>query len=110
MTADAVRNLIDSTSKVKKQSPDQIIEAVSEYFKVSPAEIKGSSRMKEISHARQIAIYLTREITRQSFPNIGEAFGKKHSTIIYAYDKIKEDIKSDPSLSALVSDIMRKVT
>jgi chromosomal replication initiator protein len=77
---------------------------------VTSAEIKGASRMKEIAVARQVAIYVVREITRQSFPCIGDVFGKKHSTIIHAYNKIREDIDKDSSLANRVSDLMGRLT
>lgn len=110
MSVESVRNLIDSTSKTRQLTPNSIIEKVAEYYRISPADIKGSSRMKEISRARQIAIYATREITQLSFPNIGDAFGKKHSTIIYAYEKVKEEISTNRSLSIEVNEVMSSIT
>lgn len=110
MNVESVRSLIESTSKTKTLTPDKIIDLVAEHFKISSADIKGSTRMKEIAQARQIAIYLTREITQLSFPAIGDSFGKKHSTIIYAYDKMKEELGTNPSLAVLISDLKSKIT
>lgn len=110
MNVESVRGLIESTSRAKMVTPDHIIEVVAEYYKVTAADIKGSSRMKAIAQARQIAIYLIREVTSLSFPNIGDVFSKKHSTIIYAYDKIKEEILANPSLATMISEIKSRVT
>lgn len=110
MNVESVRSLIESTSKTRQLTPDSIIEKVAEFYKVTPSDIKGSSRMKEFSKARQIAIYATREITQLSFPNIGEVFGKKHSTIIYAYEKVKEEISANRTLSIEVNEVLSSIT
>lgn len=110
MTVNAIQGLIESTSKVKKISPDKIIDFVAEFYKITPGEILGSSRKKEVSLARQVSIYLIREITKSSFPTIGDFFSKKHSTIIYAYEKIKAEMQKDRLLGAQVNDLQRKLT
>ena len=110
MTVDSVRSMVESTSKTKKITPDKIIEEVAEYFKVTSSEIKGSSRKQEVSNARQICVYLIREVTQLSFPAIGEIFYKKHSTIMYSYDKVKEEMALNPSFGRVVSDLLSKIT
>lgn len=110
MTVDSVRGMIDSTSKAKNMSPDNIIEQVAEYYKVTASEIKGSSRKQEVSNARQVCIYLIREVSQLSFPAIGDIFYKKHSTIMYSYDKVKEEMASNRSFAEVVSGLLRKVT
>ena len=110
MKVESIRNLIESTSTVKSLTPDLIIEAVAEYYKISTADIKGAARMKNISNARQVAIYLVREITQLSFPNIGDVFSKKHSTIIYAYEKVKKEININPSYAVEISEIKSSIT
>ncbi|MGD9580230.1 MAG: helix-turn-helix domain-containing protein, partial [Vampirovibrionia bacterium] len=59
---------------------------------------------------RQIAIYLTREITQLSFPNIGDAFSKKHSTVIYSYDKVKDEMLENHQLYSVVATIKSSIT
>lgn len=60
-------------------------------YRVSVAELEGENRRKRVSQARQIAIYLARELTRSSFPQIGKEFGgRDHSTVIHAYKRVKE--------------------
>ena len=75
------------------------------------ADIKGQSRAKEFSYVRQIAIYLARNLTNSSFPSIGNAFGgRKHTTILYAYEKMKEEIQTNKILSETVNEISNKIT
>ena len=56
-----------------------------------------------------MAIYLSRDLTKQSFPAIGEYFDKKHTTIMYSYDKIKEELATNNLLANVVSDITNKL-
>ncbi|MBG9981305.1 chromosomal replication initiator protein DnaA [Facklamia sp. DSM 111018] len=79
---------------------DNIIETASQFYSVSIDEIKGKKRNKEIVHARQVAMYLTRELTELSFPKIGEAFGNKnHTTVIHAYEKISDEKNENSALN-----------
>lgn len=89
---------------------DKIINAVGDYYSISSADIKGQSRSKEISLARQVAIYLIREINGLSFPSIGDLFGKrKHTTVLYSYEKIKEEISTKKELSNIVNKLARDI-
>ncbi len=72
-------------------SPDTIIKIVADNFKLSVEDLKGSSRRREISLARQIGMYLMRQHTELSLPRIGEEFGgKDHTTVLYSCDKISK--------------------
>jgi chromosomal replication initiator protein len=64
---------------------------IASQYRVSVADLEGENREKRVSQARQIAIYLARELTGSSFPKIGKEFGgRDHSTVIHAYRKVKE--------------------
>ena len=64
---------------------------IASQYRVSVAELEGENREKRVSQARQIAIYLARELTGSSFPQIGKEFGgRNHSTVIHAYKRVKE--------------------
>ena len=65
--------------------------------------------MKNIANARQVAIYLVRELTKDSFPSIGNIFGKKHSTIIYSYEEMQKALKIDTHLKNAVSEIQKRL-
>ena len=88
-----------------------IKDEVAARYSVQRSEIEGSSRKKEISQARQIAIYLARELTEQSFPSIGSEFGgRDHTTIMHSYSKIKELLADTPLLYAEISDLKESLT
>ncbi|MEY2374144.1 chromosomal replication initiator protein DnaA [Lentilactobacillus buchneri] len=79
---------------------------VASYFHISINDLKGKKRMKSIVMPRQIAMYLSREMTSNSLPKIGKEFGgKDHTTVIHAYDKIAEIIKLDADLRKEIADI-----
>ncbi|MFA6990106.1 MAG: chromosomal replication initiator protein DnaA [Candidatus Gastranaerophilaceae bacterium] len=108
---DNIRNIINVNGKNNKLTIDKIIGLTAEYFNVEPSEIKGQSRCKEISQARHIAIYLVRELKNSSFPQIGEAFGgRKHTTILYAYEKIKEEFFINKSSENAINEIKNKIS
>jgi chromosomal replication initiator protein len=70
-------------------SVQDIIEEVARYFSISPEELCSASRSRQLVNARQIAMYLTRELTDLSLPRIGRAFGNRdHSTVMHATQKI----------------------
>jgi chromosomal replication initiator protein len=81
-------------------SPETIISTVADMYGVSIEDLKGNSRRREISMARQIGMYLMRQHTDLSLPKIGEEFGgKDHTTVIYSCDKVSDLQKTDPELA-----------
>jgi len=111
MTIDTVKKIINFTGASSNLTIDRIIEMTAEYYGTEPSDIKGQSRSKEISLARQTAIYLSRDMTGASFPAIGQAFGgRKHTTILYAYEKMKEEIQVNKILAEAVSEISKRIT
>lgn len=72
---------------------NKIIKGVADFFEISPQEITGRCRKKEVAEPRQIAMYLLREIMNLSYPFIGEKLGKRdHTTVIYACEKVGQEI------------------
>ena len=111
MTVEAVKKIINFSGAGSSLTIDKIIETAASYFSLEAADIKGQSRSKEISYARQIAIYLTRDMTASSFPTIGDAFGgRKHTTILYSFEKMKEEIQTNKNLAEAVSEISKRIT
>ena len=89
---------------------DTIVEEVARTFNVTPEEIKSSNRRANLSKARQIAIYLVKDITNMSMNLIGEEFGgRDHSTIVYALKQIEKNMEKDPKLKATVEDIIKNI-
>lgn len=87
-------------------SPELVLSIVSKVFQVSVEDIKGNSRRREISQARQVSMYLMRQHTDLSLPKIGEVFGgKDHSTVLYSCDKVNQQREQDPEIGRLLQEI-----
>lgn len=91
-------------------SLDHIVETVAEYYHMRASDLKSNSRAKDVSHARQVAIYVIRTMTEASFPKIGELLGgRKHTTILYAFEKIKEEREHQALLVQQIQEVTRRV-
>ncbi|MGI6649500.1 MAG: chromosomal replication initiator protein DnaA [Bacillota bacterium] len=83
-----------------------IIETVANYYNLRIDDLTSKKRTRELSFPRQIAMYLARELTSQSLPQIGEAFGgRDHTTIMHGYDKISQQIKNDVNLKTIINEL-----
>lgn len=92
-------------------SSEEIIKAVCRHYKVKPTDMRSPKRAKNIALARQVAMYLCREMTSESFPEIGNHFGgKDHSTVIHAVNKIETLLTSDMTLQRDLQAIRRSLT
>lgn len=105
ITIELTKRILQGERASNDVSIDSIVKLISKKLDVSVADIKSTARAKKISTARHIAIYITREFTGESFVNIAEYFRKKHPTIVFAYEKIKESIKTDKSLEKTIHEI-----
>ncbi len=88
---------------------EKVAKIAAEYYNVTLQDFKSSSRNQKVSSARHVAVYLAREITGKSFESIAEYFNKKHTTMLYSYEKIKQDLKINKELDRAVSEIKNKV-
>lgn len=89
---------------------NNIIEKVGRSFGVSVEDIRSEKKKAEISHARQFAMYIIREITNLTYEEIGEQFGgKKHSTVIYSIEAAESKMEDNPQLKTSVYDIMKSI-
>jgi chromosomal replication initiator protein len=78
---------------------DTVIKAVAGYYGVKPQDIKSPRRHKSVAGPRAVAMYLARQHTKDSYPDLGRAFGgKHHTTVISAVEKVADRVKDDPSL------------
>ena len=84
---------------------DQIARVTSSYFETDIKDIKGTARGQKVSMARHLSIYLCREITNQSFVNIAKYYNKKHTKIIFAYEKIKKEKDTNREISTALREI-----
>lgn len=90
--------LVDMLARPVTLTPDEILDAVAHYYNLDATLLRGRGRSKEIARSRQVAMYLAREETQASLPQIGEALNRDHTTVLYGYDKISERIEEDDSL------------
>ncbi|WP_298227903.1 chromosomal replication initiator protein DnaA [Gryllotalpicola sp.] len=91
-------------------APTDIIQNTADYYRLSVDELYGSSRSQEIAKARQIAMYLCRELTSLSLPKIGQLFGgRDHTTVMYANRKISELIRERRSVYNEVAELTTRI-
>ena len=91
-------------------SPVDIITATADYFKLTVDDLYGSSRSQAVATARQIAMYLCRELTSLSLPKIGQLFGNRdHTTVMYANKKISELMKERRSIYNQVTELTARI-
>ena len=94
----------------KKISIDQIQKTVTGYYTIKVNSLVSKKRTKDIVLARQVAIYLSRELTDLSLNSIGEAFGRRdHTTIIHSYTKIKNKIEKDKSFKGIIKNLVLSI-
>ncbi|AUN42729.1 chromosomal replication initiator protein DnaA [Tsukamurella tyrosinosolvens] len=86
-----LRDLVPDTTTIEISS-STILSVVAEYFEISVADLKGTERARAVTHARQIAMYLCRELTELSLPKIGQIFDRDHTTVMYAERKIRKEM------------------
>ena len=101
-------NLAKDVLKCSEQpdiSVDKIIEVAAQYYGVDVDDIKGSARGQKVSLARHMAAYLAREITNESYVNIAATFNKKHTTIMFAYEKMEKEISAKKEFASDVREI-----
>ena len=84
---------------------ETIAHVTAQYYGVELKEIQGTARGQKISTARHMAVYLSREITEKSFVSIAEYYNKKHTTIMFAYEKIKKEIVTNKDLACAAREI-----
>ncbi len=90
----------------RKITIEELKEAVVKYYKLKPSDMVTKKRTQPAAFARQVAMYLTRELTDMSLPEIGQNFGgRDHSTVIHAYDTIAAKIQTDLVLSQELKEI-----
>lgn len=109
LTVEALRESLPNNPKVITIKTIQ--EAVARYFNIKPSLFLSEKRTKDITYPRQIAMYLCRELTDSSLNKIGSAFGNRnYTTIIYAYDKIKEDINLKPAIKEKIDELIQIIS
>lgn len=94
----------------EKNDINKIQKTVAEYFKISIEDLKSKKRNSNISFPRQIAMYLCRKLTDESFPKIGIEFGgKDHSTVMHSCEKIEREISTNKDLSKTIEILEKEI-
>lgn len=105
VTLEFAKKVLNCESMKKEISLEDIAKKTADFYGVTVSDFLSSARSQKISAARHIAVYLSREITEKSFESIAEFFNKKHTTMLYSYEKIKEDLKVNKELEKSVAEI-----
>ncbi|WP_127509982.1 chromosomal replication initiator protein DnaA [Paenibacillus humicus] len=109
LAAEALKDIIPST-RPKMITILDIQQRVGEFYGLKMDEFKARKRTKAVAYPRQIAMYLSRELTDYSLPKIGEAFGgRDHTTVIHAHEKISKQLKIDQELFKVIQNLTEKV-
>lgn len=104
LAADALKSMIKSSEK--EVTISKIQQDVARYYQISVEDLKGRRRIKTIVLPRQIAMYLSRELTDSSYPKIGAEFGgKDHTTVLHAHEKITNLIEEDEKVKKEIEEI-----
>jgi chromosomal replication initiator protein len=91
----------------KKISVESIVRAVAEKFSMQPSQLKVKSNTRQIAYPRQVAMYLVKELTQASLPEIGRYFGgKHHTTVLHSVQKIDDLRQRDEVLNSLIHSLM----
>ena len=88
---------------------DKIFAAVYNKYGVSKEDIKSKKRTKDVAWARQMAIYLIREITELSYPNIGNIVDKDHTSVMYANDQVVKKLAHSPMIELEIEELKKEV-
>lgn len=96
--------------KTKEITLELIQEIVSSYFKIKMEDLLAKKRTRNLAFPRQIAMYLSRELTDTSLPRIGELFGgRDHTTVIHAHDKIARERNEDNKLNNTIKELIKRI-
>jgi chromosomal replication initiator protein len=104
MAQQVLKNIVHNGER--RVSIDMIIRAVAAKYDLQPAQLKLKCNRREIARPRQIAMYLAKELTSASLPEIGRAFGgKHHTTVLHSIHRVQELCQSDADLNRVIHSI-----
>ena len=109
-TMDMLDRVLSRQQKPKPISIDMVKRAVCNVFEISKSDLQGSRKFQRNVRARQVGMYLARELTSKSYPQIGISFGNRHhTTALYAWRKLSKKIETSPDLSGEVDEVLREI-
>ena len=109
ITIEFARHALRDLIRTYESKPDieAIQRVVSDRFHIRLADLKSKRRTQRVAFCRQVAMYLCRKITSNSFPSIGEHFGRDHSTVIHAFNLIERRVNNDSAFRFSIEKIER---
>lgn len=109
LAEEALKDII-SNNKPRQITTDLIKNIISKNFNIKMEDFNSKKRTRAIAYPRQIAMYLTRELTDLSLPKIGDEFGgRDHTTVIHAYDKIESEIKESDEFKNKIDELVKEI-
>ena len=108
VAAKALSNVFTKTDVALEMR--DILAAVAQHYRVNAENLRGAGRAREVVVPRQVAMYLIRELTTHSLPEIGAYFGRDHTTALYSIQKVTESLGPDDALNKAVDDIRGKIS
>ena len=109
LAREALKDLLNASSS-RMVTPESIIAKVSDRFAVSVEELKSKNKQRRISDARQICMYLIREMTDLSLPRIGEVFNRDHTTVLHGWRSISSAMAENAEMRSLLADMQRELS
>ncbi|MFH0834614.1 MAG: chromosomal replication initiator protein DnaA [Patescibacteria group bacterium] len=99
----------ENAPEISVHTPAEMLELVAKHFKLSPEELRGESRKKEFATARQIAMYLAREILGCGLAEIAQNFKRDHSTVLHSVRKIAQELQKNEALIRQVNAVKKEL-
>lgn len=110
LAEEVLHDIIPENGKSAEITVDQVMGATADYFGVQSADLKGNSRSRALVNARQVAMYLCRELTDLSLPRIGQAFGgRDHTTVMHANKKIRKQMSERRALYNQIAELTNRL-
>ena len=96
--------------KCEKNNINRIQRIVAEHFQISVDDMKSKKRSANLAFPRQVAMYLCRKLTNESFPKIGiEIGGKDHSTVMHSVEKIEKEMLTNKELANIIEKLKKEI-
>ena len=108
VTTTAIKDTLNDTQPIPV-TIEKIINEVARTYNVMPSDIRGKKRNANVSAARQMTMYIVREITGMSMEAIGNEFGRDHSTVVYSINTMERNLQKDRHLKEMVDDITKNI-
>jgi len=111
VTIDCAREALKNIASIDEETIDatKIIDIVCKFYNIKKEEVLARKRTKDVAEARQIAMYLISEYMSLPLESIGNIFGKDHATVIYAKNKVIDDMKKSKKLEIQINDIKQMI-